>query len=41
VRARWTDNAKVMDETRHITVHANSVTSVDFMQPAPAGSTGK
>jgi uncharacterized protein (TIGR03000 family) len=38
VRARWIDNGRVTDLTRTITVHANSVASVDFTRPASAAS---
>ena len=41
VRARWTDNGHVTDETRTITVHAYEVTFVDFTEPAPAASAAK
>jgi uncharacterized protein (TIGR03000 family) len=41
VRARWTDGGRVVDETRHITVQANGVTTIDFTQPAPAVSAAK
>jgi uncharacterized protein (TIGR03000 family) len=41
VRARWIDNGHVTDLTRTITVHANSVNSVDFTQPAPAATASK
>jgi uncharacterized protein (TIGR03000 family) len=41
VRARWTADGKVVDQTRTITVRANGSTSVDFTQPAPAGSAAK
>jgi uncharacterized protein (TIGR03000 family) len=33
VRARWSENGKATDETRHITVHANGRTEVDFTKP--------
>jgi len=41
VRARWTDNGHVTDETRTITVHAYQVTFVDFTEPAPTASASK
>ena len=41
VRARWTDNRHVTDETRTITVHAYEVTFVDFTEPAPTASAAK
>ena len=36
VRARWTESGRVVDQTRHITVHAFEVTLVDFTEPTPA-----
>jgi uncharacterized protein (TIGR03000 family) len=41
LRARWTDNGRVVDETRKVPVHANGSLSVDFTQPAPAAAASK
>ncbi len=41
VRAHWTENGRVTEQTRRITVHAYEVTVVDFTQPAPAASASK
>jgi uncharacterized protein (TIGR03000 family) len=35
VRARWTDNGRVVDQTRSVEVRAGRRTTVDFMQPQP------
>jgi uncharacterized protein (TIGR03000 family) len=35
IRARWTDNGKVVDQTRSVEVRAGRRTTVDFMQPQP------
>ena len=40
-RARWTENGRMVDQTRRITVHAYEVTVVDFTQPAPTASASK
>jgi len=40
-RARWTDNGRMVDQARRITVHAYEVTVVDFTQPVPTVSASK
>jgi uncharacterized protein (TIGR03000 family) len=35
VRARWTENGQVIDQTRPVQVVANQQTTVDFTRPAP------
>jgi uncharacterized protein (TIGR03000 family) len=36
VRAQWMDNGKTVDQTRRVQVRAGSLTSVDFLKPAPS-----